>query len=130
MIQKFLKILSKLSQIVITSNGDREQAKDNSDREQTEDCIYIYKKSLFLEEGKDYKILGWCNATYIGSEVWSGERERIHKFKRTDGFGIYVVRSNDLYKEVREWQPDEDKLVARIRHLGVMLDDKWPDPGI
>lgn len=70
---------------------------------------------MILQEGQSYKILGWCEAIYIGDKVMAGELQ--HRFRRTDGFGLYCVIPEFLSHEVKEWMPDEDKVVTRFNHL-------------
>jgi hypothetical protein len=90
---------------------------------------------MLLQVGRDYQILGWANVTYLGQEIMAGKLQ--HKFRRSDGLGVFCVTPDRLHQEVQlcrlegghKWQ-DQDKLVVRIQHLGVELDDHVSDSNL
>ena len=61
----------------------------------------MIKSSESLEKGSSYKLLGWCEAVYLGQEVKHAETR--HKFRRVDGFGIHWVLASSVDREVQEW---------------------------
>lgn len=72
----------------------------------------------FIEE-QDYKILGWCNAAYIGM------RGDFYRFRRTDGYGIHSFTEQELV-HVKQWRDNEDKRAVRVAVLGESANSEPP----